>query len=217
MNENATCRVSGMAYRFNNKANFFSPAPPPLPLTMNITLTSLIDLYQNRGQAQYGGEAVSQLEHGLQCATLAEQADKSPALVVACLLHDLGHLVHHLGDDAAVRGIDDRHEYRAIPVLESLFPPAVTTPIRLHVAAKRYLCAVDGGYWASLSTASKQSLELQGGIFTEAGATAFIQQPYAQDAVELRRWDDLAKVTDWATPDLAHFWPLMQKTSLTAT
>ncbi|MGF1521417.1 MAG: phosphonate degradation HD-domain oxygenase [Leptolyngbyaceae cyanobacterium] len=177
--------------------------PNPVP--------SLLSLYRQRGQAQYGGEAVSQLEHALQCATLAEQAGEPATLIVACLFHDLGHLVHHLGEDVAQRGIDDRHEYRAIPFLETYFPPAVTTPIRLHVAAKRYLCAVDTGYWASLSPASKLSLELQGGIFAEPAATAFIQQPYAEDAVKLRRWDDLAKVADLKTPDLEHFRPFLQK------
>lgn len=172
---------------------------------MSINLASLVQLYCDRGQAQYGGEAVSQLEHALQCATLAEQAGKSAELIVACLLHDLGHLVHDLGEGAANRGIDDRHEYRAMPVLEDLFPPAVTMPIRLHVAAKRYLCAVDASYWSSLSDASKRSLELQGGIFSETAAEQFISQPYAPDAVELRRWDDLAKVPKLSTLDLDHF------------
>ncbi|MGP1384224.1 MAG: phosphonate degradation HD-domain oxygenase [Thainema sp.] len=174
------------------------------------TLSSILNLYHQRGQSQYGGEAVSQLEHALQCAALAEQTGASPELITACLLHDLGHLVHHLGEDVAVRGIDDRHEYRAIPVLETCFPSAVTTPIKLHVAAKRYLCAVDESYWDSLSPASKRSLELQGGVFSEAEAIAFIQQSYAQDAVHLRRWDDLAKQPKLKTPDLEHFLPFVQ-------
>ncbi|MEA5465798.1 phosphonate degradation HD-domain oxygenase [Leptothoe sp. PORK10 BA2] len=174
-----------------------------------ITLTEIIDLYRNRGQSQYGGEAVSQLEHALQCATLAEEAGKSSSLIAASLLHDLGHLVHHLGEEPALQGIDDRHEDRAVPVLETLFPAAVTTPIRLHVAAKRYLCAVEDSYWASLSHASKRSLELQGGVFTPEAAKAFIQQSYAEDAVELRRWDDLAKVAELKTPDLDHFLPIL--------
>ncbi|MDA0267681.1 MAG: HD domain-containing protein [Cyanobacteria bacterium] len=174
------------------------------------SLPEILDLYRQRGQAQYGGEAVSQLEHALQCATLAEQAGQNAELIVASLFHDLGHLVHHLGEDVAARGIDDRHEYRAIPILEQLFPPAVTTPIRLHVAAKRYLCAVDQGYWAALSPASQLSLELQGGIFSELAATAFIQQAHASAAVQLRRWDDLAKVAQLETPDLDHFVPMVQ-------
>ena len=197
----------------------FSLAPYPLIQTPNskITMSSLselIKLYSDRGQAQYGGEAVSQLEHALQCATLAEESGESTALITACLLHDLGHLVHHLGDDVAERGIDDRHEYRAIPVLEAMFPDAVTIPIRLHVAAKRYLCAVDEGYWNALSPASKLSLELQGGIFAQQAAEQFIQQPYANDSVKLRRWDDLAKVPDRSTPDLNHFLGIMQQVAM---
>ncbi|MGF1520289.1 MAG: phosphonate degradation HD-domain oxygenase [Nodosilinea sp.] len=175
------------------------------------TLTTLLDLYRQRGQAQYGGEAISQFEHALQCASLAEQAEQSPEMIAACLFHDLGHMIHHLGDEPALRGLDDRHEQRAIPVLEPLFPAAVTLPIQLHVAAKRYLCAVDQAYWDSLSATSKRSLELQGGVFSPAAATAFIQQPHAKQAVQLRRWDDLAKVPNQDTPDLEHFLPSLQK------
>lgn len=175
------------------------------------TLVILLDLYRQRGQAQYGGEAVSQCEHALQCAALAEQAEQSPEMIAACLFHDLGHLVHPPGDEPALRGIDDRHEQRAIPILEQLFPAAVTLPIQLHVAAKRYLCAVDQAYWDSLSATSKRSLELQGGVFSPAAATAFIQQPYAKQAVQLRRWDDLAKVPNQDIPDLEHFLPSLQK------
>ncbi|MGD1861327.1 MAG: phosphonate degradation HD-domain oxygenase [Leptolyngbyaceae cyanobacterium] len=168
-------------------------------------LTDLFQLYRDRGGSQYGGEAVTQLAHALQCATLADQAGESPELVLACLFHDLGHLVHHLGDDVALRGIDDRHEHRAIPYLQQLFSPAVTIPIELHVAAKRYLCAVDADYWAALSPASQRSLKLQGGIFSDEEAEAFIQQPHAPAAVKLRRWDDLAKVPHQATPTLEYF------------
>ncbi len=177
-------------------------------------LISILDLYQQRGQSQYGGEAVSQLEHALQCATLAESAGESAEMIIACLLHDVGHLIHHLGENVTLQGIDDQHEYRALPLLETLFPPAVTMPIKLHVAAKRYLCAVDRNYWASLSLVSKRSLEHQGGIFSESAATAFIQQPYAEEAVRLRHWDDLAKNPDVATPDLQHFEGFMQRASI---
>ena len=167
----------------------------------------ILDTLRQRGHEQYGTEAVSQLQHALQCATLAEQAGSNPSLVVAALLHDLGHLLHDLGEDAAERGVDDRHEYRAMGLLQRLFGAAVAEPVRLHVSAKRYLCAVDKGYWQSLSPASKTSLELQGGIYSAAAAAEFIRQPYAADAVELRRWDDLAKDPEAATPELDHFLP----------
>jgi len=178
---------------------------------MSPNLDSILDILAQRGDEQYGNEAVSQLQHALQCAALAEEAGQTPGLIVASLLHDLGHLVHDLGESAADRGINDRHECRVIPFLRHLFDKAVTEPIRLHVDAKRYLCATDGSYWASLSPASKQSLELQGGIFSDLEAQEFVEQPYAQDAVQLRIWDDKAKVADLTTPDLDHFLPMMQR------
>lgn len=172
---------------------------------MHSNLETLINLLSTRGHAQYGCEAVSQLEHALQCATLAEFAGRSPELITACLLHDIGHLIHNLGEDVAERGVDDRHEYRALPYLEPLWSAAVTEPIRLHVEAKRYLCAADPTYWDTLSPASQISLKLQGGVFSAAAAETFICKPYAKDAVQLRLWDDCAKVPHQSTPDLDHF------------
>jgi phosphonate degradation associated HDIG domain protein len=160
---------------------------------------------------RYGGEAVSQLEHALQCAFLAEQAGKSPELITACLLHDIGHLLRHLNEGAPQKGKDDKHEDLGAQFLSSSFGPAVVEAVRLHVNAKRYLCLVDKDYWASLSPISKYSLELQGGIFSEEEAAAFIEQPYAQDAVQLRIWDDQAKIQGLATPDLSHFEKYIQE------
>lgn len=176
---------------------------------MQPQLKTILEILATKGNTQYGREAVSQLEHALQCATLAEMSDRSPDLITACLLHDLGHLLHNLGEDVADRGLDDRHEYRAMPLLQTLFNPSVTEPIRLHVDAKRYLCAVDSTYWEALSPASKRSLELQGGTFSPEAAASFIAQPYAEDAVQLRIWDDRAKVANLFTPDLEHFTPIL--------
>lgn len=175
-------------------------------------LMLIAEILAIKGQAQYGNEPVSQLEHALQCASLAEQVDSTPELITASLLHDFGHLVHNLGEDAASRGIDDRHEYRALSYLKSVFPSAVTEPIRMHVNAKRYLCAIDRHYWDSLSPASKTSLELQGGIFSAAEATEFISQPYADDAVKLRIWDDPARVANLTTLYLHYFIPIIERT-----
>lgn len=173
---------------------------------MALTIPDICQLYLHKGNLPYGKAGVNQLEHGLQCATLAEAANQSDETIVACLLHDLGHLLHDFGViRAASRGIDDRHEYRAIPYLSSLFSPAVLEPIRLHVQAKRYLCAVDPTYWHKLSTGSKETLELQGGVFSEKEAAAFIDRPYAKEAVQLRQWDDRAKVISLKTPDIEHF------------
>ncbi|MBD2677181.1 MULTISPECIES: phosphonate degradation HD-domain oxygenase [Nostoc] len=174
---------------------------------MIATIETIIQLFTEKGSQLYGAEAVSQLEHALQCATLAQNAGESNELITACLLHDVGHLIHNLGDNAATRGIDDRHEYRAIPLLNKMFAPAVTEPIRLHVAAKRYLCQVNSEYWSTLSSGSVRSLELQGGKFSPEAAETFISQPYAEDAVKLRIYDDQAKVANLQTPDLNHFIP----------
>jgi phosphonate degradation associated HDIG domain protein len=176
---------------------------------MKPTLEEITRLLAQKGTAMYGREAVSQLEHALQCATLAESAGESNEMITACLLHDLGHLVHNLGDRVADEEIDDRHEYRAIPHLRHLFGLEVTEPIRLHVDAKRYLCFADKDYWSTLSAASKRSLELQGGIFSAEEAAAFIAQPHAKESVQLRLWDDRAKVPREMTPNLAHFTPIM--------
>ncbi|MEO1395126.1 MAG: phosphonate degradation HD-domain oxygenase [Cyanobacteria bacterium J06634_5] len=173
------------------------------------SIQALLTTLSTHGHAQYGSEAVTQKQHALQCAMLAEAAKSSSSLIAACLLHDFGHLVHTLGEDAAERGINDCHEQRALPYLTGLFPAAVTEPIRLHVNAKRYLCAIDKEYWHDLSPASKRSLVLQGGIFSSLEAQVFIEQPHAKDAVQLRIWDDLAKDPTMDTPDLEHFLPVL--------
>ena len=170
-----------------------------------LTLEDIGLLFARHGSAQYSGEPVTQLEHALQTAYLAEQSEASDALVTACLLHDLGHLLNHQGETPTLRGIDDTHQYFALPFLRGLFPDAVLDAIKLHVDAKRYLCRANDGYWAKLSDDSKRSLELQGGVFEPAQAAAFLLQPGARDAVMLRQWDDLAKQADWQTPTLAHF------------
>jgi len=170
-----------------------------------LTLEDIVLLFARHGSAQYSGEPVTQLEHALQTAYLAEQSEASDELVTACLLHDLGHLLNEQGDTPTLRGIDDTHQYFALPFLRGLFPDAVLDAIKLHVDAKRYLCRANDGYWAKLSDDSKRSLELQGGVFEPAQAAAFLLQPGARDAVMLRQWDDLAKQADWQTPTLAHF------------
>jgi len=170
-----------------------------------MTFDEIKALFEARGGCQYSGEPVTQLEHALQSAQFAEAAGASDELITACLLHDVGHLANDQGETPTLRGVDDRHQFHGVSALKRLFGPAVLTPIRLHVDAKRYLCATDAGYWASLSDDSKRSLELQGGTYSAADAAEFIAQPYAQDAVKLRRWDDLAKVAGTRTPALAHF------------
>lgn len=179
---------------------------------MALTIESILDLYETRGARHYGSETVSQLEHALQCATLAQEESAPEPLVAAALLHDLGHLVtetpHHVGRD-----VDDLHQYIAIPFLRGLFSEAVLEPIRLHVDAKRFLCRADRRYLLGLSPASQHSLELQGGPFSVLEAERFIARPYALDAVRLRRWDDRAKTAGARTPSLAEFEPLLRRVS----
>ncbi|PMS21144.1 phosphohydrolase [Trinickia dabaoshanensis] len=172
---------------------------------MALSLDDIRFLFERHGPIAYSGEPVTQLQHALQSGTLAEEAGASDALVAAAFLHDLGHLLNLQGDTPSERGIDDRHQYFALPFLRPLLPDSVLEPIRLHVDAKRYLCAVDRGYAERLSADSVRSLALQGGVFDTAQAQAFIEKPYASDAVKLRRWDDAAKDPHRSTPDLAHF------------
>jgi phosphonate degradation associated HDIG domain protein len=180
-------------------------------VTERLTLKGLRALFDAKGGCQYSGEAVSQLEHALQCAALAEQAGSAAALITASLLHDVGHMTSTLEGTPTLRGEDDKHQYHGVVALKGVFPDAVLTPIRLHVEAKRYLCAVDAEYWGGLSGDSKRSLVLQGGIYTREEANEFIGQEHAQDAVNLRRWDDLAKVAGRRTPDLDHFLAIARK------
>jgi [1-hydroxy-2-(trimethylamino)ethyl]phosphonate dioxygenase len=175
------------------------------------TVDQVMALLKEAGAHRYGGEPVSQLEHALQCAQLAEAGDATDELVIAALLHDLGHLMHDIGEDAALKGLDDKHEVRALHLLRRAFGDAVLQPIRLHVNAKRYLCRVDPAYHDALSPASKLSLTLQGGPFSEAEARQFILQPHAVDAARLRTWDDRAKTPGAATPPLAHYAAIMAR------
>jgi phosphonate degradation associated HDIG domain protein len=162
----------------------------------------ILSLFRNRGQNAYLGEPVSQAEHALQAAHLAEEEGASDALIVASLLHDVGHLLHDLGEDIASQGIDARHEVSGSSWLASTFGPQVAEPARLHVAAKRYLCAVEPHYLDGLSDASKLSLTLQGGPMSVEEVARFDSNPHAADALKLRRWDDQAKLPNLEVPGL---------------
>lgn len=168
-------------------------------------VNEILSLFESKGNRAYEGEGVSQLEHALQSAHRAEQDGAAPELICAALLHDIGHLINDRGETPTLRGEDDLHQYMALPFLRPAFPEAVLGAIRLHVDAKRYLCAIRPGYREALSEDSKRSLELQGGVFAPAQAERFIRQPFAADAVKVRLWDDAAKVPGLPTPGLAHF------------
>jgi len=172
---------------------------------MALSLSDICVLFARKGGRAYDGEPVTQIEHALQTAMRAEEEGATPSLVAAALLHDLGHLLNDQGESPTLRGVDDLHQYAALPFLRPLFGDDVLTPIQLHVDAKRYLCATRPAYFEALSVDSKRSLVLQGGVFSPGQAAAFIAQPFAHDAVRVRLWDDLAKAQGAPTPPLAHF------------
>ncbi len=172
---------------------------------MHPIVAEIVAMFHAKGGSLYGGEAVTQIQHALQGATFARKNNATPALVTATLLHDVGHLLHDLPDDAPDHGIDDVHEDLAADFLTQYFTPAVVEPVRLHVTAKRYLCATKPGYLERLSEPSIQSLALQGGPMTEAEVVIFEQNPYYQDAVRLRIWDDMGKDPEMVTEPIEGF------------
>jgi gamma-butyrobetaine dioxygenase len=161
------------------------------------------ELFAGPGARDHLGEPVPIGEHMLQAGALAEAAGAEGALVAAALLHDIGHL---LGEDED----EDRHGQAGANWLRQWFGDAVTEPVRLHVPAKRYLCAVDAGYFGLLSAESVRTLSLQGGPMTTAEGAAFEALPFSRDAVAVRRWDDQAKDTVVIPPRFAHFAPLIE-------
>lgn len=162
-------------------------------------------LFASHGNEAYG-EDVTQLEHMLQCAACAEAEDASPTLVAAALLHDVGHLIEEADDAYGYH----KHDRSGAVYLEQRFGPEVSEPVRLHVAAKRYLCAVEDGYFDCLSPASVHSLSKQGGPMDSAEVAAFENNPLYMDAVRLRRWDDKGKIEGLKVQGLAHYRPLLE-------
>ncbi|GAA1261565.1 hypothetical protein GCM10009665_59110 [Kitasatospora nipponensis] len=180
----------------------------------NAVLDGLQELFEGAGAEEYLGEAVTQAGHMLQAAVLAQRSGAPDHLVAAALLHDVGHFFDADSHRAVtgkelMAGHDNRHSHTGADWLARWFGPQVTEPVRLHVAAKRYLCAVEPQYRAGLSAASEFTLGVQGGPMTPAQAAEFAALPGAEDAVAVRRWDDRAKETDAATPPFEHFRPLL--------
>lgn len=184
--------------------------------TPRAVVDEVLRLFAERGDSGYGGEAVSQREHALQSAYFAQKSGASPALVVAALLHDVGHLLHDLPDDAPDRGVDDHHEDRAADWLAGRFGPDVVEPARLHVAAKRYLCAVDPGYYEALSEPSRVSLALQGGPMSPEERARFRASPHGEAAVILRRCDDSAKVPNLDVPGIESYVRWVEEAALSS-
>ena len=179
-----------------------------------MTLTEqLWAIYSSRGAGAYFGEVVTTLEHSLQAAYFAQESKASDALVLAALLHDIGHLIDSAPEDFALWNADARHEVSGSRWLAQRFGPEVSEPVRLHVPAKRYLCATDPSFLHQLSPASVRTLALQGGPMSSAEMAAFRLEPYHRDAIELRHFDDRGKVAGLRIANFAHYGGLIEANS----
>ena len=161
-------------------------------------------------EAAYLGEPVSLAEHMLQTAFAAERDGAPTTLVAAALLHDYGHLIHDLPEDAADHGLDTHHEDVGLRVPGTHFGPEVVEPVRLHVAAKRYLCAVDPSTSRRCRPPRSTASSSRADRTTPGEVAAFEASPFAADAVRLRRYDDIGKVAGADTPDLEHYRPALE-------
>ena len=201
-------------------ANLFSVInQPEVAVTMHADSSSVLAtierLYTAHGTLVYG-EQVNQIQHAMQCASLAQASGSTDAMVAAAMLHDIGHMLHGDAATALDTGEDDRHESLGADWLARWFGDDVVQPVALHVQAKRYLCARDPGYLEGLSRVSTRTLHLQGGPMQPAEAEAFERLPHARNAIDLRRWDDLGKKADCETAPLSHFMTVIERCLLPA-
>jgi [1-hydroxy-2-(trimethylamino)ethyl]phosphonate dioxygenase len=167
-------------------------------------------LFARRGNSAYFGERVSMTEHSLQAAYFAREESAPDELVVAALLHDVGHLIEDVPDQLEDWTSDLHHEESGARWIEARLGPQIAGPVRLHVPAKRYLCATDPDYVAMLSEASIVTLGLQGGPMTPDEVLQFETKRFHSQAVRLRRWDDQGKVAGLKTPGLPEYRHLIE-------
>ncbi|MEK9799662.1 MAG: HD domain-containing protein [Alphaproteobacteria bacterium] len=167
-------------------------------------------IFERRGDEEYLGEPVTMGEHMLQGATIAEQDGQPEEIIVAALLHDIGHFTGEFGTFMMDDTEDRHHEDAGAAVLERFFPKIVTDCCRYHVAAKRYLCATRPDYFNRLSEASIHSLNLQGGAMTVEEVAVFEQNPNLKDIIAVRYLDEAGKQAGMKTPDFWHFAPMVQ-------
>jgi phosphonate degradation associated HDIG domain protein len=177
---------------------------------MNVT-DEILGIFHKRGAGEYFGESVSMTEHALQAAYFAQIAGAPPPLILAALLHDIGHLIEEVPSDIADWTEDAHHERIGSRWLAARFPAEVSDPVRLHVPAKRYLLATDARYFAKLSPASVITLKLQGGPMAAHEVAQFETERFHEDAVRVRQWDDQGKVEGLKTPGLGDYRTLIEE------
>ena len=171
----------------------------------------IADIFERRGAESYLGEPVTMSQHMLQGAKLAEDAGAKDELVAAALLHDIGHYTSEFGPYSPDDTEDNHHDDAGAAVLQHFFPAVVVDCVRLHVSAKRYLCATDPSYFSKLSEASVHTLELQGGPMSDKEVAAFEAEPHFKEAVQVRLWDEGGKDPDMITPPFDHYVPLLER------
>lgn len=184
---------------------------PPTKLSPESIVDFIGDIFSRRGAESYLGEQVTMSQHMLQGAFRAEESGAKDELIAAALLHDIGHYTSEFPDDALEKGVNNYHDTAGATVLAPFFPKVVVDCVRHHVAAKRYLCATDPGYFDRLSEASVHSLGLQGGPMSEDEVTAFRKNPNLDDILQVRFWDEDGKDPDLETPPFEHYAPILQR------
>jgi phosphonate degradation associated HDIG domain protein len=173
---------------------------------------NIFDLYRQHGHAEYIGEPVSQLEHASQAGELALAANADPAVVLAAFLHDIGHLCAEIGVEQ-MDGLGTlHHEQIGADFLRAHgLPERVARLAESHVQAKRYLTFQYPEYYHALSEASRGTLRWQGGPMNETEALAFERDPDFDVILQLRQWDEQAKVEGKPVPDLAVFETILEQ------
>lgn len=191
--------------------NTLEPSKDTHQVNKGTIVEFIADIFERRGHEEYLGEAVTMQQHMLQGATLAEQEGCSEELIVAALLHDIGHFTSEFGSFTMDDTEDRFHENAGAEILGRYFPQKIVDCVKYHVAAKRYLCAVNPTYHTELSEASRHSLKLQGGAMNSMEKNEFENLEHINDIVKVRLFDDAAKNPDLVTPSFAYFAPMIQR------
>jgi 2-amino-1-hydroxyethylphosphonate dioxygenase (glycine-forming) len=171
----------------------------------------IMDLYEQHGGSEYAGEKVTQLEHMVQAAQLAEAKGFDEEVILAAFLHDVGHIAEEATPENEMDefGLKDHEAIGAIFLIEKGFSPKIARLVASHVNAKRYLTRKEVGYYEQLSEASKKTLEFQGGMMSVEEAEVFEKDPLFSEIIMMRKWDEQAKIEFKPLPDLNRYRTLM--------